>query len=102
MTKDRRVGIAECPQKALGLSILVQTKPAVNARYDKVELRQDIIGVVKGTVGQNIGFDALKYAKLIPISRVQPIDFFVLALDFCDAETACVVGRLGMIGYAEV
>ena len=67
MTKDRRVGIAECPQKALGLGILVQTKPAVNARYDKIESRQDIIGVVKGTVGQNIGLDALEYAKLAPI-----------------------------------
>src|SRR5215210_389687 len=102
MTKDRRVGIAECPQKAPGLGILVQTESAVNARYDKVEPRQDIIGVIKGTVGQNIGFDALEYAKLAPTGRVQPIDFFVLALDFCDAETACVVGRLGMIGYAEI
>ena len=43
MTKDRRVGIANCTQKALGLSSLAQTKPAVNAGYDKVEPRQDIV-----------------------------------------------------------
>src|SRR5215208_2752769 len=51
MTKDRRVGIGRCAQKALRLSSLVQTKPAANAGHDKVEPRQYSVGVVKGTVG---------------------------------------------------
>ena len=85
MTKDRRVRVGKCPQNSLGLRILVKTKTAMNAGHDKVKPRQDVVGIIEGTVAQYIGLNAFEDVKLTSICDVQPVDFFVLFFNFCDA-----------------
>lgn len=46
VAEDCGMPVGDCPKKPVGLSLPVQLKPAMDARYDKIETLQDLIWVI--------------------------------------------------------
>jgi hypothetical protein len=74
VSEDRRIGILDGAKNTFGLRVAVERKPAVHARDDKMELNQQVIGIVERTVARMSDSKALT-------AIVQEVDFRVLLCD---------------------
>jgi hypothetical protein len=60
MAEDGRVRIGDRTDDTFCLRFLIEFEAAVNARDDKFERLQDLLGKIQRSVGEDVGFDAFK------------------------------------------
>ena len=63
-------------------SFLSELEPAVHARYDKIEARQNLVGIIQRSVRKDVGLDALQDAKCFAIMFIQIVNLGMLLNDF--------------------
>ena len=102
MPENGCAGIHHGANNSLGLRCAIEAKAAVDARNDKIEACEDLIGIIERTIGQNVALDAFEDAKLARVFAVETVNLGMLCGDLTDFEPAGVVGRLRMIGDPEI
>ncbi len=82
-------GVGDCADNALGLGFLFRPELPIDARHHEVEPSKHILRVVKRTVRQDVGLNALK--ELAGVSLIERFGFGLLLLDLFDRRTAGVM-----------
>ena len=82
VAQDGDEGIAYGAQDPLRLRCAVEAELAVHARDDEIEAAQNIIGVIEGAVGQDVGLDAFEDAEARAELGVEAIRLAHAALRF--------------------
>jgi hypothetical protein len=68
----------------------------------KSKRREDLVGIVERSVGQDVRLDPFENVKAAIGPRVEPVDLSVLFVDLGDAETTRIMCRLRMVGDADI
>jgi hypothetical protein len=68
MSDNRRIWIFDRSQNALGLFLLRQFEPAVNARDHKIEVFQDIVRIIERAVREYVSLDPFQDAEFAPVA----------------------------------
>src|SRR4051812_33768576 len=102
VSDDRRMAIGDCSQKPVGLRFPIELEAAVDAGDHEIEPVEDIVWIVQGAVGQDVGFDSLQNPECLAELPVEPVGLAVLLLDLLEREPARVVCRLGMVRHSEI
>ena len=85
-----------------GLFRLIAPEAAVDAGHNKIEAGENVVGVVEGAIGADVGFNALEDAERPPEFLIERIDLLMLLKYFIDGEATRIVCRLRVIGDAEI
>jgi hypothetical protein len=96
VSDDRRITIGDCSQKPLGLCFPIELEAAVDAGDHEIKPVEDIVRIVQGAVGQDVGFNSLQNPEFLAELPVEPVGLAVLLLDLLEREPAGVVRRPGM------
>jgi hypothetical protein len=68
----------------------------------KSKRREELVGIVERSVGQDVRLDPFENVKAAIVRRIEPVDLSVLFVDLGDAETARIMCRLRMVGDAYI
>ena len=101
MGNNLNVRILDCGEEAVGHGLAVELHEGMDGSDHDIELRQDFVAEVQGTVLQNIDFDAGK--------QTDSGDAFLSGADFLDlsesalfVHTICDGDSFGMVGESDV
>ncbi len=98
VAQDRRRGVGDRADEALGLFRLVEVQPRVHRRDDEVEGGEGVLVVVERAVGEDVALDALQEEDPAPGPfGVHAIDLGVLLPDAGRLQPPGIGGRLAVV-----
>jgi hypothetical protein len=74
----------------------------MHTSHNEIEAAEDLIGVVEGTIRQDVGFNPLEDAEAVAITGVELFDRFMLCRDLLDGQSAGIVSGLRVVCDTEV
>src|SRR4029079_7286883 len=102
MSKDCREWIGNCTQDPLRLQGAIFAELTMHAGHDKIETREHIIRVIKGSARQNVRLDSLKNLKLVAVFGIELIGKLMLGDNLLDAKAASVMSRFRVVGDTKI
>src|SRR5438105_1242961 len=76
---------------ALRLRLAVELETAVHACDHKIKAGQNVVRVVEGAVGEDVGLDAFEDAEALAVPSVELVDLRVLGFDLLDRQATSVM-----------
>ena len=83
--------VGDCADNTLGLGFLFRPELPMDARHHEVEPSKHILRVIKRTVRQHVGLNALENSELAGVSLIERFGFGLPLLDLFDRRTAGVM-----------
>src|SRR4026208_1636794 len=102
MSKDCREWIGNCTQDPFRLRGAIFAELTMHAGHGKIETREHIIRVIKGSVRQNVRLDSLKNLKRVSVFGIQLIDELILDDNLLDAKPASVMSRFRVVSDTKI
>src|SRR4030095_535369 len=74
----------------------------MHAGHDEIEAFENVVRIVERAVRTDVGLDALQNAKTAAVAAIDAVDLTMLLDDCVNAQAACIMRRLRVVGDAKV
>ena len=81
VAENSGVGIGHGTDDPLRLFLAIHLEAAMHARHHEIATLQDCVGIIEGTIAEDVGFNALEDAKILSEGLIELVDGAVLRRD---------------------
>src|SRR5690349_3077721 len=78
MSQNGRARVGNCRKNTFRLLFAIQLEPAVHARDNKIEAREDFVRIIQRAIQENVRLDPLEDAETILIAQIETVDLLML------------------------